>query len=178
MAWSTPLTAVSNASLTAAQWNASLRDNLLETAPAKATTAGSYFVSTGANTIAERVGAPAIVSTSETTTSTTYTDLATNGPAVTTTVSQRALVVVCTQSSNGTALASTRMSFDVSAPTSLAANDNFSLGHSAGANDAILASYVVFITTLTSGSNTFTAKYRVSAGTGTWLNRRILVLPY
>ena len=54
MAWTTPLTAVSNTALTAAQWNASVRDNLLMTAPALATTTGRHFVSTGANTIAER----------------------------------------------------------------------------------------------------------------------------
>jgi len=39
MAWFTPLAGVSTATLTAAQWNASVRDNLLETAPAKATSA-------------------------------------------------------------------------------------------------------------------------------------------
>jgi hypothetical protein len=34
------------------------------------------------------------------------------------------------------------------------------------------------LTGLTAGSNTFTAKYKVAGGgTGTWQNRRIVILP-
>lgn len=55
MAWTTPLTAVSGSILTAAQWNASVRDNLNETAPAKATTADRMFVTTGPNALQQNV---------------------------------------------------------------------------------------------------------------------------
>lgn len=55
MAWSTPITAVSGTILTAAQWNTHVRDNLLETMPAKATTADRMFVTTGPNSIAQNV---------------------------------------------------------------------------------------------------------------------------
>ena len=34
-----------------------------------------------------------------------------------------------------------------------------------------------YVTGLTAGSNTFTAKYRVDAGTGTFANRTIVVIP-
>ena len=69
MVWSTPLTAVANTPLTAAQWNASVRDNFNETAPAKATVGGRIFASTGPNTIAEREVLADVVETAETTTS-------------------------------------------------------------------------------------------------------------
>jgi hypothetical protein len=53
MAWNAPITFV-NGVLPASQLNQMLRDNMNETAPAKATTFGGYFVSSGVNTIAER----------------------------------------------------------------------------------------------------------------------------
>jgi hypothetical protein len=80
MAWSAPMTAVANATFTSAQFNQYVRDNLLECAPAKATTPGRLIVTTGPNAITERVVTQASISTSETTTSTSYTDLATTGP--------------------------------------------------------------------------------------------------
>ena len=55
MAWTSPKTWVALAQLTAAQLNTHLRDNLLETAPAKVTTKGDIVAATASNTIA-RVG--------------------------------------------------------------------------------------------------------------------------
>lgn len=52
MAWTAPATAVANTFLTAAFWNTQVRDNLLETAPAKAAVAGDTFYATAANAIA------------------------------------------------------------------------------------------------------------------------------
>jgi hypothetical protein len=52
MAWTAPGTAVGNTLLTAAFWNTHVRDNLLETAPAKATAAGQLFQATAPNAIA------------------------------------------------------------------------------------------------------------------------------
>ena len=46
----------------------------------------------------------------------------------------------------------------------------------AGGN--VNASDVSLWTALNPGSNTFTAKYRVSSGTGTFLSRRIIVMPF
>lgn len=114
MAWSTPLTAVANASLTAAQWNASVRDNLLETAPAKATTATGYFVATGTNAIAQRVPLSSAIATDQSTTSTGgYANLTTSGPAVTVTTGVAALVCFGAWMTNDTGGARALMSYEI-----------------------------------------------------------------
>src|SRR6266568_2548959 len=94
MAWTTPLTAVANATLTAAQWNASVRDNLNMTAPALASAAGQIFASTAANTIAVRVPTGAYVSNLGTDASTSYGDLTSAGPAVTVATGAKAIVAI------------------------------------------------------------------------------------
>ena len=86
------MTAVSNTVFTAAQFNTHVRDNLNETAPAKATTAGTMFIASGANSIVERVPSTAAVTTSESTGGTGYGNLATPGPAVTVTTGTKAIV--------------------------------------------------------------------------------------
>lgn len=177
MAWTTPLTAVSNAPLTAAQWNASVRDNLLETAPAKSTTAGSIFVSTGANGIAQRPVLSGTVDTSETTTSTSYTDLATVGPVVTATTGDKALVLYAAQFNNSVAGNSSFVSWAVSGSSTVAAGDATSLNLDAAANfQDMRASDLRRVTGLNSGSNTFTMKYRVSAGTGAYQRRHLIII--
>jgi hypothetical protein len=177
MAWSTPLTAVSNATLTAAQWNASVRDNLLMTSPALATTAGSIFAATGTNAIAERIPTANTVGTLQTTTSTTYTDLATVGPAVTVTTGPRALVIWGCEASNGTSNVSSYMGYAVSGATTVAAVDSVCLKVTIASGAGIQASRAL-IQGLTAGSNTFTAKYRVDANTGTFSQRTINVVPF
>ena len=52
MAWTAPRTWTTGEIVTAAHMNTHVRDNLLESAPAKATTAGDVFYATAANTIA------------------------------------------------------------------------------------------------------------------------------
>lgn len=180
MAWSTPLTAVSNAALTAAQWNASVRDNLAETAPAKATTSGSIFVGTGANSIAERIPTSDLVGNgfTESTTSTAYTALTTSGPAVTVTTGAKALVIISSTVLNSTAGASSYMSWQISGATTVAAADGWALEHrDSGTNGILSASRVTFQSSLNPGSHTVTAQYRVSAGTGTWQRRHMVVIP-
>lgn len=180
MAWSAPLTAVTNAALTAAQWNASVRDNLLETAPAKATTAGSFFAGTGANAIAERVPQSAIVGTTETTTSTSYTALTTAGPAVASmTTGVRAFVFISAQLTGNTGTLGSFMSYAVSGATSVAASDGSALVYyPSTANLPIQATRVVG-QGLTAGSNTFTAQYRVAgATTGSFGQRGLAVIPF
>jgi hypothetical protein len=71
------------------------------------------------------------------------------------------------------------MGFGVSGASTVAASDTqslnvVSLGATAGAQ--ITATYLV--TGLTAGSNTFTAKYRASGNTCTFVNRSIVVTPY
>lgn len=175
MSWTAPMTAVAGSVFTAAQFNQSVRDNLLATAPALATTVSGHFAVTGANAIAQRVSNTAAVLTSETTTSTTYTSLATAGPAVTATTGTMALVVVHCAMSNSGSGNTCRMAYNVSGASSVAEADNKGLVTSG--TDTMGASAVVLEQGLTAGSNTFTATYRVSAGTGTFLSRRLVVFP-
>lgn len=174
MAWSTPLTAVSNTTLTAAQWNASVRDNLNETAVAKATTPGSIFVGTGVNTIAERLILEAVVDTAQTTTSTSYANLTTDGPTVASmTTGVKAMVWTNAELSNsasGTVLAS----FEVSGATTIAAADNRAVFNDAGTNTH--RGGVSALMALTAGSNNFRMQYRTTSATATFKNRRMQVM--
>ena len=176
MAWSTPLTAVSGSVLTAAQWNTSVRDNLNETAPAKATAAGQIFVSTAANSIAARTVNADFIATQETTASTTYTDLATTGPTVTATTSASAIVATYCNMFN-TAGNASWMSYDISGATTAPADDNRSL-QLLGSGGQRIGGTFFHSAILTPGTNTFTAKYRISvSGNGTFSVRRLMVIP-
>lgn len=175
MAWTAPMTAVENAVWTSSQWNTHVRDNLLETQPAKATAASRYIVTNGTNSVAERVPATASVTTSQTTTSASYTALATSGPAVTVTTGTKALVLTyCLFDSNNAN--SVFASHAVSGATSISSSDNWAVR----SNDTtLLTAVAVKLQTLTAGSNTFTMQYRTNSGaTGTYANRRITVLPF
>lgn len=182
MAWTAPMTAVANTTFTAAQFNQHVRDNLNETAPALATTAGSHFAATGVNAIAERQTQGATDLNNATTTSTTFTDLdapGAIGPTVTVETGPSALVIVQAQLSNDGA-GSSRMAYAVSGATTIAAADNRGTGIFGTAGIALIASSVALHfggLALTPGSNTFTAKYRVSSGEGTFTQRRIVVFP-
>jgi hypothetical protein len=169
------MTAVANTVFTAAQFNQFVRDNLNETAPAKATTAGSYFAVSGLNSIAERTPASAIVATSQNTTSTSYVDLATVGPSVSVTTGPAAVVMIYNANVNAAGTSSSLMSFEVSGATSQAPNDNMAIGAASTVGSRAGASFLV--TGLNAGTNTFTCKYRVGGSTGTFVDRRIAVLP-
>jgi hypothetical protein len=179
MAWSAPMTAVANSTFTAAQFNQYVRDNLNETAPAKATSASSYFAATGVNAIAERRAASGADFDTGTTTSTTFTDLTgvAIGPQVTVETGTAALVIVrCAAENSGAG--SVRMGYAISGATSVAPADNRTVHVFGVAGVNIGASDVSLWTSLTPGDNTFTAKYRVSSGTGMFSSRRIIVLPF
>ncbi|HEX9832551.1 MAG TPA: hypothetical protein VGA66_05585 [Mycobacterium sp.] len=175
------MTAVSGSVYTAAQFNTFVRDNLNETAPAKAVTAGSYFVTTSLNEITERVGSRTTDAASGTTTSTSYTDLtaAAVGPVVTATTGSLALVIWGAQMSNDTPDLSTRVSVGVTGASTIAESDVRALSFDpSSAGGLFQGSHAVFYDDLTPGVNTFTLKYRVAGGTGTFLRRRLIVLPY
>lgn len=178
ISWSTPLTATASAVLTAAQWNASVRDNLLETAVAKATTANGYFVATGANALAQRFILEAVVDPLETTTSTSYTSLATNGPLVAPTTGTKALVFLTSQQSNSTSGTTCYATYEVSGASSIAANDSWAaLVQSPAGQDIRMT--CVSLQTLSAGVNTFRMMYRCGSGggTGSFNRRRITVMP-
>jgi hypothetical protein len=181
MAWTAPMTAVANTAFTAAQFNTYIRDNLLETAPAKATAGvgnGAIFVKSATNTIAARLPDQASVSTSQSTSSGSYVNLSTVGPAVTVTTGTRALVIVSASIQNNSTNSS-YVGIAVTGATSIAATDDQALRtrDSSGGAAEMQMSYAYLFTTLTAGSNTFTAKYRTNGGTSTYRNRTMTVLP-
>jgi hypothetical protein len=179
MAWTAPMTAVANTVFTAAQFNLHVRDNLNETAVAKATQISSHFVGNGLNSIVERLSQVDNIAATETTASTTYTDLATVGPSVTTATGSRAIVFIRAAMENSGANNGTFMSWDVTGASTLAASENQAVnfaGLPAAQRQRLGSTYM--ISSLTPGTNTFTVKYRVTAGTGTFLARQIAVIPF
>lgn len=142
-----------------------LKTNAGATAPEWAAAVGSFSATS------------ATVAAQESTTSTSYADLATIGPAVTVTTSTEVLVIVSGELQNGTTDTSASMSFAVSGATTLAASDERRLAVLLQAADVVGASLVIHVSELTAGSNTFTAKYRVGGGSGLFTRRRITVIP-
>lgn len=116
------------------------------------------------------------VGTSQTTTSVTYADLATVGPAVTANIGTNglALVTVTCHSFNSAANDSF-MSFAVSGSSTVAASDDNARVSST--TSGLQYSTTTLVTGLTAGSNVFTSKYRVASGTGSFLRRTISVVP-
>ena len=184
MAWTAPMTFVANTPLTASQLNIYLRDNLLETAPAKATEAGGYIVSAGLHQVVERVGRrETIVGEDGSTTRTDYDDLESGevGPTVTAQTSEMALVLFGAEmrlQDPASPRSTCRVTVDVTGASNIPGNDVRALT-AANAEDArTQASHAVWYDDLTPGENTFQMKYKVSAGTGMFQRRRLIVLPY
>lgn len=179
MAWTAPRTANTDEIWTSSDFNTYVRDNMLETMPGKATAANEYFVSTDLNAIVARSASSATVATSETTASTSYTDLTTSGPAVTVTTGRRALVFYSSGMSNSSASTQTFISVGVTSATTITADDDWcAMADGVDATRTNRFGMFHLFTTLTAGSNIFTMKYKVGAGTGTFLNRHLIVIPF
>ncbi len=176
MPWTAPRTWVASEDVTAAIFNAHVRDNFNETAPGIASAAGRMIVTDAVNSIIERLPTGDEIDTSETTTSVTYTNLATAGPTVTVTTGTQALVIIGGWHDNTDAAGASFMSFVVSGATTLTAADNRGSTVAVGTDESSHTAFV--LETLTAGSNTFGVRYRVSAGTGTFRNRKIVVIPF
>jgi hypothetical protein len=174
MTWTAPLTAVSGTALTAAQFNSNVRDNLLMTEAALATNKGGYFAATGSNAIAERQFATAAISRGETTTSTSYVDLATSGPSVTVTTGTTALVwMACRFDNSGTGMSAASLSINGSTPSDTVMVS--CTGVVAGNQNR--RSVCTRVSGLTPGLNGFSLQYRVVSGTGTFTDRELAVMP-
>jgi hypothetical protein len=121
----------------------------------------------------------AAVATAQTSSSTGYTDLATVGPQVTVNTGSRALVLIGAGTSNSTAPAFCYVGVAVTGASAIAAADAQAAVwlNINNANTTSQLSFAYLLTGLTPGSNTFTAKYKVSAGTGTFSNRTLAVIP-
>lgn len=191
MAWTTPLTAVNNATFTAAQYNTHARDNFMEMEPAKATAVKSgteafmMFHATGTNAIAERSMKNAIVqktSGGQDTSDTTYGDLYTTGPSVSIRTGTSALVLFGCLIGNQTANSASYASVAVSGASTVAADDDWCIeldGHTAcsdGSDDqCVRRSQWHLFTGLTPGTNVFTMQYRAGSGTAQFNYRHMMV---
>lgn len=179
MSWTAPMTAVANSVFSAAQFNQYVRDNLNETAPAKATGPGQFFVSTAANAIAARQLSSAVVATSQATTSTTFADLATAGPTVSVSTGPRALVLFATNVSNSLSNSASAASVAVTGASSIAAGAAWRiLTDGLTASNILRISGMHLFTTLVTGTNTFTMKYTAGSGQATFSDRELVVLPF
>jgi hypothetical protein len=124
----------------------------------------------------------AVVATSETTTSSTYTNLATAGPAVAVVIGAtgKALVSIHSAIANASFPLASYYGFAVSGASSIAASDSTAIGFtSTYAGAGIRTGTTILVTGLSAGSTTFTAKYRMDPGVGpaTFVDRRISVCP-
>lgn len=119
------------------------------------------------------------VDTDETTTSTSYTDLATPGPAVTVTVGTNGivLVLISTLLRNNTSGSASSMSFVMSGANTLAVSDSNAILAVTTSNYSYRMSAHTFLTGLNAGSTTFTCKYKVDGNSGGWSRRNITVIP-
>jgi hypothetical protein len=178
MAWTAPMTAVAGATFTAAAFNIHVRDNLNETAPAKATASSQVPVSSGPNAIAMRSPTAASVSTLEQTSSTAWTDLTTVGPRVTVQTGTIALVWWACDMANNVSNSLSKSSVAVSGASTVAASDAWMLsldGNQAGNFSRCSMAHV--FTGLTPGLNTFTMRYGVGSNQGSFRTREINVFP-
>lgn len=117
----------------------------------------------------------ATVATSETTTSTTYTDLTTPGPsvAITLVAARRLKVTVCAQAFQVSTTNAVYTTYAASGATTVAAADaQAAIQNGTGnAESVVQVSYV----DAAAGTTTFTAKYRAAGGTGQFASRTIVV---
>jgi len=122
----------------------------------------------------------ATVATDETTTSTSYADLATTTDQVTVNVGSSGLVVVFIQAQmyNTTTNDFCWVGFAVSGASTVSASDGQAMFYESYAAASAHQSGTSFLVTgLTAGATTFKLKYRVNAGTGHFLNRAIAAIP-
>ena len=181
MAWTAPMTFSDGVALTAAQLNTYLRDNLNETMTAKATTAGALMFSTDVNEWAERFSGFSRDNATFSTASTSYVDSASGRPAVTVTTGTDALVVFAAHIGNTSANTATYCTYNVTGASSIASAESQSIrldGYIASTGDNYIGAGMYDIRQdLTPGENTFTMRYRVDAGTGSFAYRMLAVQP-
>jgi hypothetical protein len=179
VAWTTPIT-WTNAVLTSAQMNAQIRDNMNETAVAKASAAGQYFTATGVNSLAARAAASDVVDAAINITSATY--VASTGPSVTITTGVSCLVMMYCLATNNTTGEYALCTFDISGATTSGTNDNRSIGNVRGGTTTVtvLAGATIMVTGMTPGSSTIRLMYKTTnaAATATFDRRRIAILPF
>lgn len=121
----------------------------------------------------------ASVLTSETTTSTSYTDLTTTTDSVSATVGASGSVLVCMAATiaNSTIYTYSYASYGISGGNTRAVDDDHCIILAQQSFGGLAAGACFLETGLSAGSATFKMKYKVSANTGTFSNRSIAVIP-
>lgn len=124
-----------------------------------------------------QAGDGGFVGTQQTTTSTSYTNLATVGPSCSIALndSRECLVIVGAQMMNTSSASPVFMSLSASGATTIGASDSSAAQHNGSGNSEQYC--MIAIHTLNAGTTTFTAKYRVDGGTGRFSARHIVVIP-
>ncbi|HJT99698.1 MAG TPA: hypothetical protein VJ966_00665 [Actinomycetes bacterium] len=147
--------------------------------PYKTFAAGNVLAASDLNNGPYADAKTADVTTSQTTTSTTYTDLGTVGPAVTESLvaGQGVLVIISARMIHSAgAGASAKASFAVSGASTQAALDADAIESDLTTTAGAVITRATWYVATGTGSHTFTMKFKVvSSGTGTFLNRRIIV---
>lgn len=183
MAWTAPMTATTNQTFTAAQWNTHVRDNFAETEAAKASTRGRYLVSNGNNALREFSWFTNYNTNVRSSTSTSYTDLSGGtGPQVGLSTSSAVLVFFSVSMGNETSNQQCWASVAVTGASTVAAADTWALmtdgvSSASSTDNQVRMSGFHRFTGLTVGHNVFTVRYRVTGGTGWFGQRAIQVMP-
>lgn len=123
-----------------------------------------------------------VVATFQSTTSTSYTDLATVGPAVTVTIGStgKALLAMHSAISNSASPVASYFGFAISGATTVAASDTTAIAFTSAVNFAgIRTGTTLLVTSLNPGTTTGTAKFRQdpSAGGANFTDRRLAITP-
>jgi uncharacterized protein YceK len=181
MSWTAPMTATTGQILTASQWNVTVRDNLWETEPGEANATGHLIVTDGCNSVAERIINRDFINAAESTTSSTFGNLATWGPQVLVTTGTAAITFLEAKLWNNTTGCASVMTYDVwqGQAVSVTGDDPQGLQfRSTGPNDFARCSCVDFNNfTLNPGQNRFISRYRCSSNTANFDMRKIIVMP-
>lgn len=180
MAFTTPFTAVANGPCPAAAWNAGVRDNLLETMPAKATGVAAHFVCHATNSIAERQVVQSVVDALDSTTQGTFGDITggTVGPFVTVTCSRGALTMISCQVNTSAANAWGQMSYSCDAGASFGAADANAVTLSGSSASSANRAGVTDLRIVSAASHTFKAEYKTFGASVGFLRRRLAVMAF
>ena len=155
------------------------RTNLLKGAPLPADTVDTQAIADGAVTtdkldLSETTDG---VDTSQSTTSTSFTNLATAGPAITIDVpaSGKIWLSFGANIANSVTGGNSYIALAVSGSNTVSASETgiYGLSYQSSGNAWGQTGKSFLVTGLTPGSTTFTMKYKVSTGTGTFRNRYI-----
>lgn len=182
MAWSAPMTWVPETSISAANLNLFVRDNLLETEVAKATGAGQLLVSAGNNEVAMRSKGGQLVTPQVTTTSTTPTTLS-GGPSFSVTHGGNMLVLWAAemQMTAGTGGTVSYMYCGPSITGQAGASTSRAIAHSATNNALVRYAGQTILTGMTPGTHTVEMVYwrsNVTSFTAGFANRELAVIPF